>query len=86
MDRQIMLTIIKKFDGGPIGLDTLSAAVSEEKDTLEDVYEPYLLQQGYLARTPRGRITTRKAYEHLGIPLPSRPPSEPDPQQGSLPL
>jgi Holliday junction DNA helicase RuvB len=68
MDRHIMLTIIEKFQGGPIGLDTLSAAVGEEKDTIEDVYEPFLILRGYLKRTPRGRVATRRAYEHFGIP------------------
>lgn len=72
MDRHIMLTIIEKFDGGPIGLDSLSAAVSEEKDTLEDVYEPFLILIGYVKRTPRGRVATRLAYEHFGIPLDQR--------------
>jgi len=67
MDRHIMLTIIEKFSGGPIGLDTLSAAVSEEKDTLEDVYEPFLIQKGYIKRTPRGRVATKRAYNHFGI-------------------
>ena len=67
MDRHIMLTIIEKFAGGPIGLDTLSAAVSEEKDTLEDVYEPFLIQLGYIKRTPRGRVATKLAYDHFGI-------------------
>ena len=67
MDRHIMLTIIEKFSGGPIGLDTLSAAVSEEKDTLEDVYEPFLIQMGYMKRTPRGRVATELAYKHFGI-------------------
>lgn len=66
MDRYIMLTIIDKFDGGPIGLGSLSAAVSEEKDTLEDVYEPFLIQKGYIKRTPQGRVATRRAYEHFG--------------------
>jgi len=79
MDRHIMLTIIKKFNGGPIGLDTLSAAVSEEKDTLEDVYEPFLIQMGYIKRTPRGRVATQLAYSHFGIPLDDR-----DPQQKKL--
>jgi len=69
MDRHIMLTMIEKFDGGPIGLDSLSAAVSEEKDTLEDVYEPFLILIGYVKRTPRGRVATKLAYEHFGIPL-----------------
>jgi len=68
MDRKILSTIIEKYDGGPVGIETLSAAVSEEKDTLEDVYEPYLIQLGFLHKTPRGRLATRLAYEHLGIP------------------
>lgn len=67
MDRKILEAIIDKFNGGPVGLNTLSAAVSEEKDTLEDVYEPYLLLKGFLQRTPRGRVVTTKAYEHLGL-------------------
>jgi len=67
MDRHIMLTIIEKFDGGPIGLDTLSAALSEEKDTLEEVYEPFLIQSGYINRTPKGRVATRLAYSHFGF-------------------
>ncbi len=65
MDRCILNTIINKFDGGPIGIETLAAAICEEKDTLEDVYEPYLIQEGFLKRTPRGRVATRLAYEHL---------------------
>jgi Holliday junction DNA helicase RuvB len=65
MDRLILLTIIKKFSGGPVGLETLAAAVGEEKDTIEDVIEPYLLQQGYLNRTPRGRTATELAYSHF---------------------
>ena len=69
MDRHIMLTIIEKFEGGPIGVDTLGAAVSEEKDTLEDVYEPFLIQLGYIKRTPRGRVATKRAYEHFGIKM-----------------
>jgi Holliday junction DNA helicase RuvB len=60
------LTIIDKFDGGPIGLETLATAVSEEKNTLEDVYEPFLIQSGFLVRTPRGRMATSNAYEHFG--------------------
>lgn len=67
MDRHIMLTIIEKYDGGPIGLDTLAAAVCEEKDTIEDVYEPYLIQKGFIKRTPRGRVATRSAYSHFNI-------------------
>ena len=67
MDRQIMLTIIEKFDGGPIGVDTLSAALCEEKDTLEEVYEPFLIQSGYINRTSKGRVATRLAYRHFGF-------------------
>jgi Holliday junction DNA helicase RuvB len=67
MDRQIMLTIIEKFDGGPIGVDTLSAALCEEKDTLEEVYEPFLIQSGYINRTPKGRVATKLAYRHFGF-------------------
>jgi Holliday junction DNA helicase RuvB len=69
MDRKILSTIIDKFAGGPVGLETLSAALSEEKDTLEDVYEPYLLQCGYIQKTPRGRTATDLAYEHLDRPM-----------------
>ena len=68
-DRKMLETIIKFYDGGPVGLETLAATVGEEAVTLEDVYEPYLLQIGYLSRTPRGRCVTRLAYEHLGIPF-----------------
>jgi Holliday junction DNA helicase RuvB len=68
MDRKILATIIEKYDGGPVGIETLSAAVSEEKDTLEEVYEPYLIQEGFLKKTPRGRVATRLAFEHLGVP------------------
>jgi holliday junction DNA helicase RuvB len=66
-DRKLLMTIIEKFDGGPVGLGTLSAALSEEKDAIEEIYEPYLLQIGFLNRTPRGRMATRLAYEHLGF-------------------
>jgi Holliday junction DNA helicase RuvB len=66
VDRRILLSILDKFDGGPVGIDTLAAATSEEADTIMDVYEPYLIQLGFLQRTPRGRIATRRAYEHLG--------------------
>ena len=69
IDRRLLVTIIEKFHGGPVGLSTLSAAISEEKDAIEDIYEPYLIQMGFLYRTPRGRIATRSAYEHLGIPV-----------------
>lgn len=67
IDRRVLYTIIEKFDGGPVGLETIAAALSEEADTIMDVVEPYLLQLGFLDRTPRGRVATRRAYEHLGI-------------------
>ncbi|MGE4560350.1 MAG: Holliday junction branch migration DNA helicase RuvB [Desulfobulbus sp.] len=73
MDRRILLTLIEKFQGGPIGLETLSTAVCEEKTTLEDVYEPFLIQSGFLIRTPRGRMATAAAYEHFRLPFPSTP-------------
>ena len=66
MDRMILLTIIDKFGGGPVGLDTIAAAISEESDTIEDVYEPFLIQNGFINRTPRGRVATRAAYLHFG--------------------
>ncbi|MBR2143119.1 Holliday junction branch migration DNA helicase RuvB [Anaerovibrio sp.] len=69
-DRSILSTMINKFTGGPVGIDTLAAAISEENDTIEDVYEPYLLQLGFINRTPRGRTVTRAGYEHMGIPYP----------------
>ncbi len=72
VDRRMLETIIKFYDGGPVGLDTLAATVGEEAVTLEDVYEPYLMQIGFLSRTPRGRCVTRLAYEHLGIPMPRK--------------
>lgn len=68
MDRRLLEVLIETYHGGPVGVETLAAALAESRDTIEDVYEPYLLQQGYLGRTPRGRIATRKAYEHLGLP------------------
>ena len=67
IDSRVLLCVIEKFDGGPVGLDTVAASISEESDTIEDVYEPFLLQLGFLDRTPRGRVATRRAYEHLGI-------------------
>ena len=73
MDRLIMLTIIDKFSGGPVGLDTIAAAICEESDTIEDVYEPYLIQNGFLNRTPRGRMATRAAYLHFDRPIPESP-------------
>jgi Holliday junction DNA helicase RuvB len=68
MDRKILLTLIDKFNGGPVGIDNISSAIGEEKTTIEDVYEPYLIQEGYLQRTARGRIATKMAYEHFGKP------------------
>jgi len=68
IDHKMLLTIIEKFGGGPVGLDTIAASISEEADTVTDVYEPYLMQLGFLERTPRGRLATRRAYEHLGLP------------------
>lgn len=81
MDRRLLRVMIEHYDGGPVGLETLAAALAEPRDTIEDVYEPFLIRQGFLARTSRGRMATRRAYEHLGI----RPPvgKEKDPQ-GSL--
>ncbi len=67
MDRRLLLAMIEKFDGGPVGVDSLAAAIGEERDTIEDVLEPYLIQQGFLMRTPRGRVVTRHAYEHFGL-------------------
>lgn len=81
MDHRILRTIIEKFDGGPVGANTLSAATGEDAKTLEDVYEPYLIQQGFIQRTPRGRVATPRAYQHLGI---VRKYPESNPFQGSL--
>jgi Holliday junction DNA helicase RuvB len=67
MDKKILMTIMEKYDGGPVGLNTIAVAVSEEGQTIEEVYEPYLIQQGYLKRTPRGREVTLRAYEHFGL-------------------
>jgi Holliday junction DNA helicase RuvB len=73
MDRKLLITLMKNFDGGPVGIDSLSAAISEERGTIEDVIEPYLIQQGFLARSPRGRVVTALAWQHFGLenPLPS---------------
>ena len=70
VDRRMLTSIIENYGGGPVGLDTLAATINEESVTLEDVYEPYLMQMGFLTRTPRGRCVTRRAYEHLGLPVP----------------
>jgi Holliday junction DNA helicase RuvB len=77
IDHKLLNTIIDKFNGGPVGLETIAASISEESDTIMDVYEPYLLQLGFLERTPRGRVATQRAYQHLGIPYKKRPQSQP---------
>ena len=71
MDRKLIEAVLYKFGGGPVGLDNIAAAIGEERDTIEDVLEPFLIQQGYLMRTPRGRIATPMAYEHFGLTLPA---------------
>lgn len=81
MDRRLLEAVVHKFDGGPVGVDNLAAVVGEERGTLEDVVEPYLIQQGYLVRTPRGRMATRHAWEHLGLKAPEEPPA---PRSGDL--
>jgi Holliday junction DNA helicase RuvB len=80
-DRRLLLTMIEKFDGGPVGVDNLAAAISEERHTIEDVLEPYLIQQGYMMRTPRGRMVTRHAYLHFGLNIPSRMGDRPIPEE-----
>ena len=82
MDRKLLEAIVHKFDGGPVGVDSLAAAIGEERDTIEDVIEPYLIQHGYLQRTPRGRMATQTTWRHLGL---TPPPGHPD-EQPSLPL
>jgi Holliday junction DNA helicase RuvB len=77
MDRALLRTIAEKFGGGPVGIDTLASALSEERETLEDVYEPFLIQNGFLNRTSRGRVVTELAFKHLGIPPPHAPSGEP---------
>ena len=76
LDRKLMLTIIEKFSGGPVGVDSLSAAIGEERGTIEDVLEPFLIQQGFIMRTARGRMATRNAYVHFGFPVPETRPSD----------
>ena len=70
IDHKLLVGMIERFRGGPVGIDTISASIGEESVTIEDVYEPYLLQIGFIQRTPRGRVTTRLAYEHFGYPIP----------------
>ncbi len=84
IDHKVLLTIIEKFEGGPVGLETIGASISEEPDTIADVCEPYLLQLGFLSRTPRGRIATRLAYEHLGVPYPQKEKGKPETPQATL--
>ena len=78
MDRRLLQAVIEKFDGGPVGVDSLAAAIGEERGTIEDVLEPFLIQQGFLMRTPRGRMATRAAYLHFGL-TPSRQIAESSP-------
>lgn len=78
LDRKLLLAMIEHFQGGPVGLDTLAAAISEERGTVEDVLEPYLLQQGFIMRTPRGRVVTHKAYTHFGLQAPRQQPGSDD--------
>ncbi len=78
MDRKLLLAVIERFDGGPVGIDNLAAAIGEERITIEDVLEPFLIQQGYLMRTPRGRMATRSAWQHFGL---SPPPGSADAAQ-----
>jgi Holliday junction DNA helicase RuvB len=76
MDRRLLMAVIEKFDGGPVGIDSIAAAVGEERDTIEDVYEPYLIQQGFMMRTPRGRIATKRAYLHFGLEFAATAPTQ----------
>ncbi len=78
MDRKLLLAIIQKFEGGPVGLDSVAAAIGEERDTIEDVIEPFLIQQGFMMRTPRGRVVTRQAWLHFGLDLPKELANESD--------
>jgi len=75
MDRKLLSAVVEKFMGGPVGLDNLAAAIGEERDTIEDVLEPFLIQQGYLQRTPRGRIATSLTYRHMGLAMPATHPN-----------
>jgi Holliday junction DNA helicase RuvB len=72
IDRKLMLTILEKYNGGPVGVGSLAAAISEDENSIEDIYEPYLIQIGFLDRTPRGRMATRRAFEHFRIIPPSQ--------------
>ena len=77
MDRKLLLAIIQKFDGGPVGVDSLAAAIGEERDTIEDVIEPYLIQQGFMMRTSRGRMVTKNAWLHFGLEAPKQSSADP---------
>ena len=76
MDRKLLQAILEKFNGGPVGIDNLAAAIGEERETIEDVLEPYLIQQGYLMRTPRGRVVTHATYLHFGMKPPTQQPND----------
>ena len=78
MDRKLLLAILQKFDGGPVGVENLAAAIGEERDTIEDVLEPFLIQQGFMMRTPRGRVATRSAWQHFGLAVPKSTPATQD--------
>ncbi len=84
MDRELLLVLIEKYGGGPAGLETLAAAIGEDKGTIEEIYEPFLIQEGFLDRTPRGRIATQRAFDHFEIEPPKRSPSDPDRRQPKL--
>jgi Holliday junction DNA helicase RuvB len=84
MDRRLLSTIVDVYEGGPVGIEALAATLAEPRDTIEDVYEPFLLQRGLLSRTPRGRMVTRKGYEHLGVQPPRR--NTGGGEQGTLPM
>ncbi len=84
MDRELLLVLIKKYRGGPTGLETLAAAIGEDKGTIEEIYEPFLMQEGFLERTPRGRVATQRAFDHFGITLPEHTRSGPRPRQAKL--
>ena len=73
MDRRILMALIQKFDGGPVGVDSIAAAIGEERDAIEEVYEPFLIQKGFIMRTPRGRVATNTAYQHFGLEVEARP-------------
>ena len=75
IDRKLLRTIIEKFSGGPVGVNSIAAAIHEDKDAIEDIYEPFLIQAGFLDRTPRGRVATARAYEYLGLKTPRKDPS-----------